>query len=956
MTDSQSKIEVSALTEYELQQLYKALLIASCRLDPRDPIQFLKNTLITFQGHDNLQDVDWDKFLSDSTQRSLLASLQLDDGEYLDADELKALFWKYEKAYSCYRRKLTSSCFRSWKDFTNASVTDASELSQKMEIALQHYDRRKQEVPFLAWLRWVKCKQESRVEAVRKLVGVLKACVLKRIVTAWKNVVRDSQRTKDYFKRLQNELEMERQQSQVGEGCDWLSALPNHISLKVINPKLPSFLIDQVHMQATNLRQESATAHSQVQLAEVEEPEQGSCRRAQEQGVYPPQPVTVTKAVRKLVGVLKACVLKRIVTAWKNVVRDSQRTKDYFKRLQNELEMERQQSQVGEGCDWLSALPNHISLKRLQNELEMERQQSQVGEGCDWLSALPNHISLKIFQYMELRDLLSCSEVCCSWRSLIHTGTLWSKINVSVDKRWITDDTMKDVLLNFRPFVIHLNLRGCTSLHWYSLKHIGECRNLQELNVSECFNITDAMIESIVEGCNSLLYLNLSSTLLTDATLRELASNCVNLQYLSLAYCHKMTDEGFQYLSLGTGCHNLLHLDLSGCSQVSLSGSAIYCTYYAHFQMYVFILWGPESVTATGFSYISEACPYLKEILLNDVYDLSDKCISALMANCQSVSSISLLEAWQLSDAGIKAIAEVTKLKSFSLEGNNRVSHMSWKALCSSSRGLRRLHIVECHKMGDTSLKAVATLRNLQYLDISLCNKVTDKGLFTLAESPSASKLRELNVSYCSQITDAAISVIGHRFTKLSHLNLSYCEQLTDVALEYLMGSSISSLDISGCNIQDDGLAALEEVPLKRLIIAECINITDVGMENLCKYLTDLEYVDVSGCLELSDQAVKAFSFYCRGLLTLRVAGCLKVTDMAMQCLSHGAAQYLRELDVSGCTLTDRAIRYIERLCPPLSSITMHGCNRISEEAAMRLQPYVQHWEYSNEQTKLWLR
>ncbi|XP_061533125.1 F-box and leucine-rich repeat protein 13 isoform X1 [Phycodurus eques] len=765
MTEKQPKIEVSALTEYELQQLYKALLIASCRLDPRDPIQFLKNTLITFQGHDNLQNVDWNKFLSDSAQRSVLASLELDDTEYMDSDELKAIFRKYENAYSCYRSKLTSSCFRSWRNFTIASVTDATELSQKMEIAIVHYDRRKQEVPFLAWMYWVKFKKESRVEAVRKLVGVLKACILKRIITAWKNVVKESQRTKDYFKRL-------------------------------------------------------------------------------------------------------------------------------------------------------------------QNELEMERQQSQIGEGCDWLSALPNHISLKIFEYMELRDLLSCSEVCCSWRSLIHSGTLWSKINVSVDKRWITNDIMKDVLLNFRPFVIHLNLRGCTSLEWSSLKHIGECRNLQELNVSECFNITDAMIESIVGGCNSLLYLNLSSTLLTDATLRELARHCINLQYLSLAYCHKMTDEGFQYLSLGRGCHNLLHLDLSGCSQV----------------------------TATGFGYISDACPYLREVLLNDVYGLSDNCISALMAKCHCLSSISLLEAWKLSDAGIKAIAEVAKLKSFSLECNNHVSHLSWKALCCGSRGLRRLHIVHCHKMGDTALKSVATLRNLHYLDISLCSKVTDKGLFTLAESPSANKLRELNVSYCCQITDAAISVIGHRFTRLSHLNLSYCEQLTDAALECLMGSSITSLDISGCNIQDDGLAALEEVPLKKLILGECINITDVGMENLCKYVTDLEYVDVSGCSELSDQAIKAFSFYCRGLFTLRMAGCPKMTDMAMQCLSHGAAQYLRELDVSGCTLTDRAIRYIERLCPPLSSITMHGCNRISEEAAMRLQPYVQHWEYSNEQTKLWLR
>lgn len=41
------------------------------------------------------------------------------------------------------------------------------------------------------------------------------------------------------------------------------------------------------------------------------------------------------------------------------------------------------------------------------------------------------------------------------------------------------------------------------------------------------------------------------------------------------------------------------------------------------------------------------------------------------------------------------------------------------------------------------------------------------------------------------------------RLCKLHHLNLSYCERLTDTSLEWLSGSSISSLDISGCNIQD---------------------------------------------------------------------------------------------------------------------------------------------------------
>lgn len=44
-----------------------------------------------------------------------------------------------------------------------------------------------------------------------------------------------------------------------------------------------------------------------------------------------------------------------------------------------------------------------------------------------------------------------------------------------------------------------------------------------------------------------------------------------NLQNLSLAYCRKFTDKGLQYLNLGNGCHKLIYLDLSGCTQVCLS-------------------------------------------------------------------------------------------------------------------------------------------------------------------------------------------------------------------------------------------------------------------------------------------------------------------------------------------------------------------------------------------------
>ncbi len=54
------------------------------------------------------------------------------------------------------------------------------------------------------------------------------------------------------------------------------------------------------------------------------------------------------------------------------------------------------------------------------------------------------------------------------------------KINVSVEKDWITDSTMKRVLQNYSTYVVRLNLRGCTSLKWISLKCISEYRVLPD--------------------------------------------------------------------------------------------------------------------------------------------------------------------------------------------------------------------------------------------------------------------------------------------------------------------------------------------------------------------------------------------------------------------------------------------------------------------------------------------
>ncbi|XP_023284076.1 F-box/LRR-repeat protein 13 [Seriola lalandi dorsalis] len=750
-----------------LPQIYKALLTASCLSCPSDPIQFLKNTLLAFQGHDNLQDVDWHKFVADVQQRSATTTSMICrsvDKAYMDPDEDMLPLCLLEKAYSCQRKNLTSCCFRKWKRFTMQSKRDTIELALQMDMTKKHFETKCQQVALTKWLNWVKLHKRTQAAAIEKL---------ERLVNAGRN--------------------------------------------------------------------------------------------------------------------------KRIIAAWCNVAKDAKRTKEYFKKLE-------------------------------MGSLEINNKDHQIGEGCDGLSVLPGSLALKIFQYLELRDWLNCAEVCCTWKAIIQSGTLWSQINFSVEKDWITDSTMKQILQNYRPFVIHLNLRGCTSLTWPSLKCISECRNLQELNVSECFNVTDMMVQRLVEGCPCLLYLNLSCTLVTNKTLRELSRNCLNLQYLSLAYCYRFTDKGFLYLTTGKGCHSLIHLNLSGCTQM----------------------------TVNGFKYISAGCPSLKEVVIDDMPTLSDSCVLALLSRCRCLSAISLLDARHLSDVTFKAIAEAATLKTFSTEGNNQLSDVSWKALCSSSQGLNRLHAAECPRMTDTSLKSVATLRDLHYLDISLCHKVSDVGIKYLTEGSSVTKLRELNVSHCSHITDISVMRIAQRLCKLRHLNLSYCKRLTDMSLEWLSGSSICSLDISGCNIQDQGLAAVEEIRLRKLILAECVYITDIGIEKLCKNVRDLEHVDVSHCVALSDPAIRAISFYCTGLVTLRMSGCPKMTDVAVQYLTSGS-RYLRELDVSGCVLlTDRTLRHLQRICPPLCSITMSCCSSISKLAALKLQPRVKHWEHSNDYPPYW--
>ncbi|KAF0041244.1 hypothetical protein F2P81_007142 [Scophthalmus maximus] len=58
-------------------QIPQALLSAACLACPNDPILFLQNTILAFQGNDNLQDVDSFQFHHIHTLTDFTVALQV---------------------------------------------------------------------------------------------------------------------------------------------------------------------------------------------------------------------------------------------------------------------------------------------------------------------------------------------------------------------------------------------------------------------------------------------------------------------------------------------------------------------------------------------------------------------------------------------------------------------------------------------------------------------------------------------------------------------------------------------------------------------------------------------------------------------------------------------------------------------------------------------------------------
>uniref|UniRef100_A0A2K6C5C0 F-box and leucine rich repeat protein 13 n=1 Tax=Macaca nemestrina TaxID=9545 RepID=A0A2K6C5C0_MACNE len=408
-----------------------------------------------------------------------------------------------------------------------------------------------------------------------------------------------------------------------------------------------------------------------------------------------------------------------------------------------------------------------------------------------------------IFFYLSLKDVIICGQVNHAWMLMTQLNSLWNAIDFSTVKNVIPDKYILSTLQRWRLNVLRLNFHGCL-LRPKTFRSVSHCRNLQELNVSDCPTFTDESMRHISEGCPGVLYLNLSNTTITNRTMRLLPRHFHNLQNLSLAYCRGFTDKGLQYLNLGNGCHKLIYLDLSGCTQISVQ----------------------------GFRYIANSCTGITHLTINDMPTLTDNCVKALVEKCSRITSLVFTGAPHISDRTFKALS-TCKLRKIRFEGNKRVTDASFKYIDKNYPNLSHIYMADCKGITDSSLRSLSPLRQLTVLNLANCVRIGDMGLRQFLDGPASIRIRELNLSNCVRLSDVSVMKLSERCPNLNYLSLRNCDHLTAQGIGYIVNIfSLVSIDLSGTDISNEGLNVLSKhKKLKELSVSECYGITDVGIQ-----------------------------------------------------------------------------------------------------------------------------
>ncbi|CAG8609237.1 6802_t:CDS:2 [Dentiscutata erythropus] len=408
-------------------------------------------------------------------------------------------------------------------------------------------------------------------------------------------------------------------------------------------------------------------------------------------------------------------------------------------------------------------------LHKLAKEMQEKLQKSTVNKStktCDLVVMLPTELAHWIFECLPLASICKASIVSKRWRNfIINSQCLWRNLDFTLNRSEVTDRVVSTYVnrgkLQIRKFICH----NAGKLSDKTLKTFRAvpCYHLKTFELNFNTTITETAIVIFIRTIGlELKIIDFSNTHITDRAVRTILMHCSQLETLKLSVCTKITSQAFD---LGEGqCKALAvqDIDLNGCQWINTTVVSFMLILFpnitrlnihgisgittrtladlAHFS-------NLESISMFGNMYedglcienafiiFTSACSLLRQFVLEECPDLTDKCVLYLVTSCINLEELTLNGSYKLTDEATQHIGKHCKqLKVLRI---------------GKSPGITDSGINEMLDLGFGSLLEIIELKQ---------NNITDNSLKKLADC--CVNLKEVNVNWCSNITGCGVAYL----------------------------------------------------------------------------------------------------------------------------------------------------------------------------------------------------
>ncbi|KAD4386303.1 hypothetical protein R6Q59_009555 [Mikania micrantha] len=289
------------------------------------------------------------------------------------------------------------------------------------------------------------------------------------------------------------------------------------------------------------------------------------------------------------------------------------------------------------------------------------------GRVITFWSEIPMELLLRIVCLLDDRTVIVASAVCGGWRDAICWGL--TRISFSWCKK-----NMNNMVLSLAP----------------------KFRSLRGLILRQDKpQLVDNVVETIANSCHDLEDLDLSKSFkLSDRSLYALAHGCQKLVKLNISGCSSFSDNALAYLS--SCCRNLKILNLCGCVKAA-SDKTLKAIGYNCGQLQSLNLGWCEEVGDVGVMSLAYGCHELRALDLCGCVLITDESVIALANNCLHLRSLGLYYCQNITDRAMYALA------------HNRVKnqHRMWGGVKARDEGLMSLNISQCTSLTPPAVQAL---------------------------------------------------------------------------------------------------------------------------------------------------------------------------------------------------------------------------------------------------------